>query len=207
MSGASAFGSASCGTFSSSTMMVMMTAITPSLKASSLPLVMRPPLVYSDRGLKIGGQFPREPGRRYFLASAGVLAGPERREIAGAFAFGPGAQGGEGGVARGLALQRRAMHRARGGFRAKQISRSDLHARRAERHGRRDAPCIGDAARGDDRELHRAHDLRQQRKRAELGAQIIRKEHAAMPARPQALRDDGIHPVRLEPERFFDGGR
>src|SRR5712691_948914 len=168
MSGASAFGSASCGTFSSSTMMVMMTAITPSLKASSLPLVMRSPLVYSDRGLKIGGQFPREPGRRYFLASAGVLAGPERREIAGAFAFGPGAQGGDGGggqgkrghsvadraershrmvhdsaggpareevrergVARGLALQRRAMHRARGGFRAKQISRSDLHAGRA----------------------------------------------------------------------------
>src|SRR6266571_5697825 len=101
MSGASAFGSASCGTFSSSTMMVMMTAITPSLKASSLPLVMRPPLVYSDRGLKIGGQFPREPGGRYFLATAGVLAGPERREIAGAFAFGPGAQGGDGGGGQG----------------------------------------------------------------------------------------------------------
>src|SRR6266702_4633096 len=43
MSGASAFGSASCGTFSSSTMIVMMTAITPSLNASSRPLVMRPP--------------------------------------------------------------------------------------------------------------------------------------------------------------------
>src|SRR5258708_10996890 len=41
MSGASAFGSASCGTFSSSTMIVMMTAITPSLKASSRPLVTR----------------------------------------------------------------------------------------------------------------------------------------------------------------------
>src|SRR6266446_7021197 len=41
MSGASAFGSASCGTFSSSTMMVMMTAITPSLNASSRPFVMR----------------------------------------------------------------------------------------------------------------------------------------------------------------------
>src|SRR6266851_4205489 len=39
MSGISAFGSASCGTFSSSTMIVMMTAITPSVKASSRPLV------------------------------------------------------------------------------------------------------------------------------------------------------------------------
>src|SRR5882672_335432 len=46
MSGASAFGSASCGTFSSSTMIVMMTAITPSLNASSLVLFM------SDSGLK-----------------------------------------------------------------------------------------------------------------------------------------------------------
>src|SRR5258708_408816 len=43
MSGASAFGSASCGTFNSSTMIVMMTAITPSLNASSRPLFMREP--------------------------------------------------------------------------------------------------------------------------------------------------------------------
>src|SRR5882672_12774727 len=42
MRGTSASGSASCGTFSSSTMMVMITAITPSLNASSRPLFMRP---------------------------------------------------------------------------------------------------------------------------------------------------------------------
>src|SRR5258705_10466677 len=41
MSGTSAFGSASCGTFSSSTMIVMMTAIAASLKASSRALFMR----------------------------------------------------------------------------------------------------------------------------------------------------------------------
>src|SRR6185312_13355986 len=41
--GASAWKLSPCGTFSSSTMMVMMTAITPSLNASSLPFPKRPP--------------------------------------------------------------------------------------------------------------------------------------------------------------------
>src|SRR5690348_1942501 len=40
-SGASVVLSVPCGTLSSSTMMVMMTAITPSLNASSLPLLIR----------------------------------------------------------------------------------------------------------------------------------------------------------------------
>jgi len=56
-------------------------------------------IVYDNlvgKGLKIGGQFQREPGRREFLAPARVLAGPERREIARALAFGSGAQGGDG---------------------------------------------------------------------------------------------------------------
>src|SRR5256885_16844632 len=111
----SALGSASCGTFSSSTMIVMMTAITPSVNASSRPLVMfLAPAVRRPR-LKIGGEFPCKPGRRYFLASARILARPERREIAGAFAFGSGAQrgdgrGGQGERGRGIADQAQLLH-------------------------------------------------------------------------------------------------
>src|SRR2546430_17203215 len=120
----SAFGSASCGTFSSSTMIVMMTAITPSVNASSRPLVMSlAPAVRRPR-LKIGGEFPGEPGRRYFLASARILARPERREIAGAFAFGSGAprrdgRGGRGKRGRGTAdrtqLLPHPVHNSEGG--------------------------------------------------------------------------------------------
>src|SRR2546428_703663 len=47
-SGPSALGSAPCGTFISSTMIVMMTAITPSVNASSLPLVMSTPAHAGD---------------------------------------------------------------------------------------------------------------------------------------------------------------
>ena len=48
-------------------------------------------------------------------------------------------------MAGGLALERRAMHRARGGLGAEQISRSDLYAGRTERHGSRNAFRVGDA--------------------------------------------------------------
>jgi hypothetical protein len=66
---------------------------------------------------------------------------------------------------------------------------------------------IHDAAGGDHRQFHRAHHLRQQRKRSDLRAQIIRQEHAAMSARLHALCNDGVHPMRFEPERLVDGGR
>src|SRR5438309_2669903 len=56
---------------------------------------------YANRRLRIRGQFQRKPGRRYLLASAGILATPKWREIAGAFAFGSGAQGGDGGGGQG----------------------------------------------------------------------------------------------------------
>ena len=57
--------------------------------------------------------------------------------------------------ARGLALQRGAVHRAGRGLGAEQVGGADLHAGRAERHRRRDAARVGDAARGDHRHLHR----------------------------------------------------
>src|SRR5215831_19517659 len=58
MSGTSACGSASCGTFSSSTMMVMMTATTPSLNASSLALFMARLRSLSDESLDLAGLDP-----------------------------------------------------------------------------------------------------------------------------------------------------
>src|SRR6267154_5139955 len=67
MSGASAFGSASCGTFSSSTMMVMMTAITPSLKASSRALFMRRAPDLSPRSMD-RARAPCKPGGRGVIA-------------------------------------------------------------------------------------------------------------------------------------------
>src|SRR6266849_81007 len=62
MSGMRAFGSVSWGTFNSSTMIVMMTAITPSLNASSRPLVMRrsPVLAAAEYVL---GSFPVQAGK------------------------------------------------------------------------------------------------------------------------------------------------
>src|SRR3954470_7063176 len=71
-SGSSASGSASCGTFISSTMMVMMTAMTPSLNASSLALpigLSRPHAlvrdVVADHGLdvRVGPEPQRERAR------------------------------------------------------------------------------------------------------------------------------------------------
>src|SRR5215831_12076850 len=58
MSGTSACGSASCGTFRSSTMMVMMTAMTPSLNASSLALFMTRLRSLSNESLDLAGLDP-----------------------------------------------------------------------------------------------------------------------------------------------------
>ena len=45
---------------------------------------------------EVGGQFARELRCRDFLASAGILAGPQRGEVAAPQALGLGPQGGEG---------------------------------------------------------------------------------------------------------------
>ena len=117
-----------------------------------------------------------------------------------------GEQVGQRGVARALALQRGAVQGARGRFRAQQVGRADLHAGRAQRQRRGHAARVGDAAGRDHRHPHRAHHLRQQRKRALLQAQIGRQEQAAVAAGFQALRDDRVDAVRFEPERLVDGG-
>jgi hypothetical protein len=94
-----------------------------------------------------------------------------------------------------------------GGFRAQQIGRSDLHARRAERHGCRHALRVRNAARSDNRDFHRAHDLRHQRESARLGAEILRQKDTAMAARFQSLRDDCVDSMRLQPARLVNGCR
>jgi len=98
------------------------------------------------------------------------------------------------------------MHGAGGGFRAEQISRPDLYAGCAERHSRRHAFRIRDAARSNDWEFHRLRNLRHQRQRANLGTQVVRQKHAAMAARLKALRNDSINSMRCQPTRLFDGG-
>src|SRR5215467_14153067 len=83
------------------------------------------------------------------------------------------------------------MNCANGGFGAEQICRPDLNAGCAQRHRRRNAPCISDAAGGDDRDLHFLHNLRQKGERADLSSEIFRQENATVSARLETLRDDG----------------
>ena len=82
------------------------------------------------------------------------------------------------------ALECRAMHGAGFGFRTQQVGSADLHARRAQRHRRRYAARIGDAAGGDHRHADGFGHLRQQRQSAHLSGQILRQENAAGGRRP-----------------------
>ena len=99
------------------------------------------------------------------------------------------------------------MHGAGRRFGAQQVGRPDLHAGCAERHRRRDAVGVSDAAGSDHGNRHRPHDLWHQRERVELAAQVFRQEVAAMPASLEALRDDRVDAVRFQPARFVDGRR
>ena len=114
---------------------------------------------------------------------------------------------GDRGRARGVALQRGPVHRAGRGLGAEQIGRADLDAGGTERHRRRDAARVADAARGDHRHLHRIDDLRHQRHRAELRRQVGRQKQAAMAARLDPLRDDDVDAARFQPAGFIDRRR
>ena len=103
--------------------------------------------------------------------------------------------------------KRRARRRGHLRFRTAQIGGADLHAGRPQREGRRDAPPVRDAARGDHGNLHRIHHLRHQREGAGLLRDIFGQEHAAMAAGFGALRDDRIGAVLLEPDRLLHDGR
>ena len=109
-------------------------------------------------------------------------------------------------VARGLALERGAVDRGGGCFRAQQIRRSDLHAGGAELQRCSDRARIGDAARGDDGNLDCVDDLRHQGQRPDLCRQVVGQEHATMSARFESLRDDGVDAARIEPPCLFNRG-
>ena len=52
----------------------------------------------------------------------------------------------------------------------------------------------------------RFHHLRQQGEKAGLPRQIVRQKVPPVAARFQPLGDDGVGPVRLQPQRFFNRG-
>ena len=87
------------------------------------------------------------------------------------------------------------MNRRSRRFGTKQISRANLHARRAKRHSRRDAFCVRDPTRSNHGHVHRADDLRQQCKGADLRCDIRTQKHATMAARLDTLRDDDIDAI------------
>ena len=88
-----------------------------------------------------------------------------------------------------------------------QVRGADLRGAGAEREGGRDAPAVGDAARGDDRKPNRVDDLRQKREQARLGGDVFAQEHAAMTAGFRPLRDHRVDAALLEPARLGDRRR
>ena len=102
--------------------------------------------------------------------------------------------------------QRHARRRDHFRLRAAQVGGADLHARRAQREGRRNAASIGNAAGRNHRHLHRIDHLRHQRKGAGLFGDVFGQEHAAMTARLGTLRNNDVGAVLFQPDRLFHDG-
>src|SRR5467141_855550 len=95
--------------------------------------------------------------------------------------------------------QKRLLVNLRGAaFRTGNERRAELRGLRAQREDRRNPGAVHDAARGDDRQLHRAHDEARQRERAGERLVGIAQIAAAMPAGLAALRDDEVEAERFE---------
>src|SRR6267378_763061 len=92
-------------------------------------------------------------------------------------------------------------------FRTRNEGRAELRGLRAQRQGRRNPGAVHDAARGDDRQLHRAHDEARQRERAGERLVGIAQIAAAMPAGLAALRDDEVEAERFESLGLCHRGR
>ena len=94
------------------------------------------------------------------------------------------------------------------GFRAEQVSRSDLDRRGSKGGSRNNAARIGNATSGDHGHLHGIHDLRHQRHSACLGRDVVGQENSTVPTRLIALSNDGVAPLILQPSRLIHcGGR
>src|SRR6267378_7526608 len=83
-------------------------------------------------------------------------------------------------------------------FRTRNEGGAELRGLRAQRQDRRNPGAVHDAARGDDWQLHSAHDEARQRERAGERLVGIAQIAAAMPAGLAALRDDEVEAERLE---------
>src|SRR5437016_5266057 len=83
-----------------------------------------------------------------------------------------------------------------------QISRPHLHGGSAERESRCYTASIGNSACGYDRHFYRVNDLRYENERTELRCWFSRQKHSAMTTRLDALCNDCIDSVLLEPARF-----
>src|SRR3989442_855043 len=83
-------------------------------------------------------------------------------------------------------------------FRTRDERGAELRSLRTQREHRRNPGAVHDAARGHDRQLHRAHDKARQREGAGERLVGIAQVAAAMPAGFAALRDDEVEAERFE---------
>src|SRR5947208_6831168 len=104
--------------------------------------------------------------------------------------------------------QKRLLVNLRGAaFRTRDERGAELRGLRAKRQDRRNPGSVHDAARGDDRQLHRAHDQARQRERAGERLVGIAQIAAPMPAGLAALRDDEVEAERFESLGLCHRGR
>ena len=99
------------------------------------------------------------------------------------------------------------MEVARAGLPAHQEGRADLRRRRAEHQRRRDAPAVGDAARGQDRDPHGAHDLGDERQRAGEHRSAGRRKLPRCPPASKPEAHTRSTPFVLQRLRLVDRGR
>jgi hypothetical protein len=95
------------------------------------------------------------------------------------------------------------MHRIRGSFRAKQIGCTNLNAGRAQCHRGLNPVRIRNPPGSNHGKAYGLDNLRNQRQRPDLRADIFRQEHPAMPTSFEPLCNDGINSLGFKPQRFF----
>src|SRR3954466_8535829 len=98
------------------------------------------------------------------------------------------------------------MNSSGGGLRTEHIGGADLHARRAECQHCGDTLRVSDTTSGNDWDFYLPDDLRHERERAQLQVQVSRNKMATVPAGLEALGDNRIGSVRLQPARLLNGG-
>ncbi len=93
------------------------------------------------------------------------------------------------------------------GLGAEEISGADLHARGAQRKGRRDATSVCNASGCDHWHIHGVDDLRHESEGACLRGYVVGEKHAAMATGLSSLRNDRIAATISEPFGLPGRGR